>query len=107
MHGISFIEERHSHNKYDDTYVDIDYFKEIFAQRCTDIFLQNWHTSINENSQCTNYSIFKQSLQIEDYLIQMDDDEKYTIAKIRAQSNNAEDTTCPLCQKEEIGDEFH
>ena len=44
--------------------IDIDYFKEIFAQRCDDIFLQNWHTSINENSQCTNYSIFKQSLQI-------------------------------------------
>ena len=99
--------------------IDIDYFKEIFAQRCYDIFLQNWHTSINENSQCTNYSIFKQSLQIEDYLVQLDDDAKYNIAKFRTrshhlpvtnnrfQSNNAEDTTCPLCQNGEIGDEFH
>ena len=99
--------------------IDIDYFKQIFAQRCDDIFLQNWHTSINENSQCTNYSIFKQSLQIEDYLVQLDDDAKYTIAKFRTrshhlpvtnnrfQSNNTEDTTCPLCQNGEIGDEFH
>ena len=104
---------------WNDSCIDIDYFKGIFAQRCNDILLQNWHTGINENSQCTNYSIFKQSLQIEDYLVQLDDDAKYTIAKFRTrshhlpvtnnrfQSNNAEDTTCPLCQNGEIGDEFH
>ena len=54
---------------WNDSCIDIDYFKEIFAQRRNNIFQQNWHTSINENSQCTNYSIFKQSLQIEDCLI--------------------------------------
>ena len=51
--------------------------------------------------------------------MQLDDDAKYIIAKFRTrshhlpvtnnrfQSNNAEDTTCPLCQNGEIGDEFH
>ena len=34
--------------------IDINYFIEIFAQRCNYIFLQNWHTSIHENGQCTN-----------------------------------------------------
>ena len=58
-------------------------------------------------------------IQIEDYLVQLDDDVKYIIAKFRTrshhlpaannrfQSNNAEDTTCPLWQNGEIGDEFH
>ena len=36
---------------WNDSCIDIDYFKEIFAQRCNDIFLQKWHTSMmNENS---------------------------------------------------------
>ena len=29
---------------------------------------------MTQNSQCTNYIIFKQSLQIGDYLVQLDDD---------------------------------
>ena len=74
---------------------------------------------MTENSQCTNYLIFKQNLEMEDYLVQLEDDATYTIAKFRTRTHhlpvtknrflndNSEDITWPLCQGGDVGDEFH
>ena len=74
---------------------------------------------MNENSQCTNYVLFKENLQMEDYLVQLEDEAKYIIEKFRTRMHhlpvtnnrfirdNAKDSTCPLCNRGEVGDEFH
>ena len=46
-----------------------DYFKVMFSQRCDDIFLQKWHENMQENSQCTNYLMFKQDFSNREILV--------------------------------------
>ena len=74
---------------------------------------------MSENSQCTNYVMFKQDLQIEKYLMLLDDNMKYNIAKFRTRTHHlpvtkarfkeagSVDVTCTLCNYGEVGDEFH
>ena len=45
---------------WDDGIVNTNYFKEIL-QRYKDVIQQNWVSNMTENSQCTNYLIFKQN----------------------------------------------
>ena len=94
-----------------ETNIDANYFKEIFDQRSKDVFQQNWLANMNENSQCTNYVLFKENLQMEDYLVQLEDGAKYIITKFRTRTHhlpvtnnrficdNAKDSTCPLCNR--------
>ena len=96
-----------------------NYFKEFFSQRCDDIFLQKWHENMQENSQCTNYLMFKQDLQIEKYLLSLDNSLKYNLAKFRTRTHylpvtkarfnkdDPIDVSCPLCESGKIGDEYH
>ena len=65
-----------------------DYFKEIFSQRRDDIFLQKWQENLQEDSQCTNYLMFKQDLQLEKYLLSLDNSLKYNLAKIRTRTHH-------------------
>ena len=96
-----------------------NYFKEIFSQRCNDIFLQKWKEKMQENSQCTNYLMFKQDLQIEKYLLSLDNSLKYNLAKFRTRTHHLPvtkarfnkvdpiDVSCPLCESGKTGDEYH
>ena len=96
-----------------------DYFKVIFSQRCYDIFLQKWHENMQEISQCTYHLMLKQDLQIEKYLLSLDNSLKYNLAKFRTRTyhlpvtkarfnkEDSVDVSCPLCESGKIGDEYH
>ena len=74
---------------------------------------------MQENSQCTNYLMFKQDLQIEKYLLSLDNSLKYNLAKFRTRTHHLPvtkarfnkvdpiDVSCPLCESGKTGDEYH
>ena len=41
---------------------DVNYFLNIFEQRITDYFKQNWHEALNESSRCFHYKHYKSLL---------------------------------------------
>jgi len=51
---------------------NINYFVDIFSQRCKDIDFQNWHNEINTYTSLAFYSQIKQHLCVEDYLTCID-----------------------------------
>ena len=98
--------------------LDLFTFKENFSQRCNDIFLQNWQKDMQQNSQCSTYKLFKHYHEMEDYLVELADVHKFSIAKFRTRTHHLPitrsrfkdytvDVTCPLCPSGDIGDECH
>ena len=98
--------------------LDLFTFKENFSQRCNDIFLQNWQEDMQQNSQCSTYKLFKHYHEMEDYLVELADVHKFSIAKFRTRTHHLPitrsrfkdytvDVTCPLCPSGDIGDECH
>ena len=99
---------------------DLDYvsFKAIFSQRCNDIFLRDWQSEVAQNSQCSNYKLFKHYHVMEKYLVELDNAHKYNISKFRTRTHHlpitkrrfkdeTADVTCPLCSSGDVGDEYH
>jgi hypothetical protein len=48
------------------------WLKSNVSQKLSDIFNQNWSEQIDNNGQCTNYRIFKKTLQFEKYITALD-----------------------------------
>ena len=99
--------------------VDPISFKQVFQQRLTDMFKQNWHAEMMRNSQCTFYSRIKHNHHFERYLATQDGYIRYAITKFKTRTHhlpitnnrfNDESSTlrlCPLCQDQTAGDEAH
>jgi hypothetical protein len=93
-------------------------FKGIVKRRLTDTYIHKWYTDINNSDICFNYRLYKQDFMYEKYL-----NVNYTSAKqmfrFRAVNNNIpvnklrhsgidrQNRKCILCDKDELGDEFH
>ena len=83
----------------------------------SDIFKQSWHDNLWNNSQCTNYRIFKDEHKFENYLVLLNDKDRINICKFRCRSfslpisiarfQNEFNENCVLCDKNVTGDEFH
>ncbi len=88
----------------------------IVKLRLIDAFKQKWYSDIYANDTCINYRIFKSDLSIEEYLIKLPFKQRQLLCKFRCRNFNVPfgifsdhiiPTTCPLCDKSDIPDEFH
>ena len=82
-------------------------------------FIQEWHSSVENSSKCTNYRIFKTAFGFEDYLTKLPKDLRNAFVKFRTTNHRLPIETgrwrnidrslrfCTLCNKNCIGDEFH
>ena len=99
--------------------MDRSWLKSAFKLRLSDIFSQDWKTNLNTNSLCTSYKMFKDSLHFENNLVNMDLKTRTNLARFRCRSHNlpvcanrfktgaTDSIICPLCDTNDIGDEFH
>ena len=84
-----------------------------------DQFKQNWTSDMNNSSKGINYRVFKDIISMEKYLLNLP--EKYSKLFCKFRTGNArlpietgrwkdiprENRFCNLCNRNEIGDEFH
>ena len=79
---------------------------------------EKWLNDVNTNQFCFNYRIFKQNLYFERYLIKLPFYYRQMFSKFRCKNNKLPvnknrfdkkvvDRNCQLCQKQDLGDEFH
>ena len=78
-----------------------------------------WLERVWSNSCCTNYRIFKNKLEMEYYLVQLENKDRINLARFRCRSNQLpinhnrfkegtySDLFCHLCSENTIGDEYH
>ena len=93
--------------------------KDRLQLRLNYIFKQEWLTATCSNRVCTNYTVFKETLEFEEYLINLDFKYMKNLYKFRCRShhlpvNNGRfievtqaDLKCTLCKSGEVGDEYH
>ena len=94
-------------------------YKDRLQLRLNDIFKQEWLAATCTNRVSTNYTVFKETLEFEEYLINLDFKYMKNLCKFRCRSrhlpvNNYRfievtqaDLTCTLCKSSEVGDEYH
>ena len=95
------------------------WIKYTVDQRLKDCLTQNWYSAMYDNPQCVNYRIFKKSLHLEKYLLDLPKKHRIRICKFRCENNRLPIVTgrytsverhnriCNLCKSQLIGDEFH
>ena len=93
--------------------------KDRLQLRLNDILKQEWLVSTYTNRVCTNYTIFKETLEFEEYLITLDFKYMKNLCKFRCRSHNLPvnngrfievtqaDLKCTLCKNGDVGDEYH
>ena len=93
-------------------------FKALIDHRLKDSLVHEWHTMLANNRLCLNYKIFKDMFEIENYLKIADEKIRIPLTKYRSGSHFLpisdqryrmidERNNCPLCESDELGDEFH
>ena len=97
----------------------VQYFKALVKKRMHDQYIQQWHQNLSENSICISYRIFKERFELEDYLCKLSPSDKKNMLFFRLSNHrlpiqsqryygvHREERLCPLCTKNDIGDEFH
>ena len=88
-------------------------------QNLLDQFLQSWNSQLHNSSKGRNYSLFKNDLKQEKYIINLDGSLLYTMVRFRTANhklpietgrwNNIDlpERKCELCNKNDLGDEYH
>ena len=88
-------------------------------QNLTDQFLQSWDTELQKSSKGRNYSIYKDEIKLEKYINILNGPLLYAMIRFRTANHkfpieigrwHDDDLTvrkCQLCDKNDIGDEFH
>lgn len=101
------------------SFVSKSWLKNNVRLKLSDIFSQTWNEEVMKNSHCTNYRIFKNSLQIEKYITTLDKKDRISFCKFRCGNHKLpivtgryqgiakEDRLCSLCNSHQLGDEFH
>ena len=99
--------------------MNVTWLKRAIDLRLKDINRQDWLSDVNENGQCLNYRIFKDSLDFEPYLVKCNNEDSRNVCKFRCGSNRLpiisgryegiprSSRLCTLCSVGLIGDEFH
>jgi len=95
------------------------WLKKMFSLKLSDLFINNWYSTINMSSKCKNYRIYKTSFGFEEYLRNTPTTFLKYMIKFRTRNNrlpvevgcwtniNYEDRKCKLCDSNCVGDEFH
>ena len=95
----------------------LPFYKGI-SQNLYDCILSVWFEKVESGSRCTNYKVFKHVLELEFYLTNLSPQYHTVMSKFRCGSNklpvnkyrfigNEADKMCKLCDKHDIGDEYH
>ena len=112
--GLSYLWLQRVYTPY-----SIDCFKNLVKQRLHDQFLQTWQQSVEENSVCISYKLFKENICFERYLIKLSpsacrnmcnfrlSNHRLPIHQLRQTGIPRGERVCPLCDLNEMGDEFH
>ena len=90
----------------------------LIFTRINDQYDQTWHSSIPAHIRCSYYVLFKDNRKLEQYLYKLSTSNRIYLSKFRCRSNflpiskvykhtDTYDTKCKICDKNEIGDEFH
>ena len=103
----------------DNVSYSINYFKSLVKQGLKDHFLQKWLQNVQENNVCLSYRLFKDRFGFEGYLTKLSFSARRSICRFRLSNHRLpiqqqrqlgiprEERVCHLCDKNEIGDEFH
>ena len=94
------------------------YIKQALKLRLDDMFKQEWHDKMFNNNQCTNYRMFKGEPIMEDYLLRLDNVDRINLSRFCCRNHslpvtrdrltdNRQGLMCPMCDLDEVGDEFH
>ena len=96
-----------------------NWLKKSLPLRLSDIFKQNWHSSINNMSSCLNYRIFKEDHFLEYYLEILEPinrvyfiryrcgNSKIPVVLGRYNNQSIDECLCHLCNCGDVGDEYH
>ena len=90
----------------------------LICTRINDQYEQTWHSSIPAHIRCSYYVLFKDNRKLEPYFYKLSTSNRIYLSKFRCRSNympvskvykhaDTYDTKCKLCDKNEIGDDFH
>ena len=89
------------------------------SKTLSDLYVQESHNKVTSSSKGKNYTLFKQDLNYENYLIILNRKHCSSLLKFRLsnhllpvetgrwENTPLEDRKCTLCSKHDIGDEFH
>lgn len=81
--------------------------------------LQKWHSSLQVSSKGINYQLYKDNIQLEQYLTLLQPKHYLPLVKFRTGNHNfpvevlrwegvpLSERKCLLCDRSEVGDEFH
>ena len=98
-----------------------EWVKKAVDLRLTDMYRQEWQNMVNNKSSCNIYRTFKQTFEVEKYLLLLDCVDRINMSKFRCRNTKMpvvtlgytgrntpyEDRLCSICNLGEIGDEFH
>ena len=98
---------------------NIKWLKELIKQILNDQFQQILISNMQNSSKASNYKLFKENCEFEEYLDLLNDNERILLCKFRTtnhrliietgrwQNIDREDRICNLCNEGLVGDEFH
>ena len=108
----------------DPTLVNHNVLKKEIEQRLSDIYTQEWQSQVNTMRSCTIYRSIKPYFKQEKYLMLPNIADRINICKFRCRNTKIpvvvrgytnrnipatayEDRVCDICDKNELGDEYH
>ena len=108
----------------DPTLVNHNVLKKEIEQRLSDIYTQEWQSQVNTMRSCTIYRSIKPYFKQEKYLMLPNIADRINICKFRCRNTKIpvvvrgytnrnipvtayEDRICDICDKNELGDEYH
>ena len=97
---------------------DSEAIRLLICTRINDQYEQTRHSSIPTHIRCSYYVLFKDNRKLEPYLYKLSTSNRIYLSKFRCRSNympvskvykhaDTYNTKCKICDKNEIGDEFH
>ena len=98
---------------------NVDYLKCVIKQRLEDQFLQNWNSLLQNSPKAINYKTFKTEFKYEEYLNILEIKDAILLCRFRTTNNKLpietgrwqniprENRKCKLCNRSQIGDEYH
>ena len=96
-----------------------NWLKNSLPLKLSDIFKQEWHSSVNTMSSCINYRLFKHEHSFEDFLQNLDPVFRIPLVRFRCSNikipvvlgwynkDPIDECLCNLCNCGDVGDEFH
>ena len=91
----------------------------LIKQTLLDQYLQTWNGQIQDSSKGRNYSLFKQEIKLENYIFTLNGPLLYAMIRFRTANHkmpietgrwnqiDLPDRKCQLCDKNDLGDEYH